>query len=119
MSLLEVRGVRVLATHGVLPEERERAQPFEFDLDVHFDMTKAAASDELDDTVDYSYIVQLAVDVVTGPSCNLIEKLATDMGKAVLAYDERVTAVDVALRKTHPPVPHDLAWAGVRLTVSR
>ncbi len=119
MSLLEVRGVRVLATHGVLPQERERAQPFEFDLDVHFDMTKPGATDHLGDTVDYSHIVQLAVDVMNGPPCNLIEKLATEIGNAVLALDERITAVGVALRKTHPPLPHDLAWAGVRLTVSR
>lgn len=119
MSLLEVRGVRVLAIHGVLPEERERAQPFEFDLDVHFDMTVASKSDDLDDTIDYSPIVQLAVDVMNGPPCNLIEKLAREMGEAVLGFDDRITAVDVSLRKTRPPVAHDFAWAGVRLTVSR
>ncbi len=90
MSALEVRGVRVLAVHGVLPEERERAQPFEFDLDVCFDMCAAGASDDLDDTIDYAQIVQLAVDVLQGPPCNLIERLATQIGDAVLACDARI-----------------------------
>ncbi len=119
MSVLEIHGVRVLGTHGVLPEERDRPQPFEFDLDVYFDMSASAESDNLDDTVDYSPIVQAAVDVMQGPSQNLIERLAKLIGDAVLALDERITAVDIALRKTRPPVAHDFAWAGVRLTVSR
>jgi dihydroneopterin aldolase len=111
--------VRVLAVHGVLPEEREREQPFEFDLCVHFDMSASAASDNLDDTIDYSPIVGAAVDVMHGPPCNLIERLATQIGEAILALDQRITSVDVALRKTRPPVAHDFAWAGVRLTVTR
>ena len=119
MSVLEVRGVRVLAIHGVLPEERERAQPFEFDLDVRFDMAAAGASDELADTLDYSVIVQIAADVLGGPPCNLLERLATLMGEAVIASDTRIASVDVALRKMRPPVPHDLAFAGVRLSISR
>ncbi len=119
MSVLEVRGVRVLAIHGVLAEERERAQPFEFDLDVHFDMTAAGTSDDLADTLDYSVIVQIAVDVLNGAPCNLLERLATLMGQAVVASDPRIASVDVALRKMRPPVPHDLAFAGVRLSISR
>ena len=111
--------MRVLAIHGVLPEERERAQPFEFDLDVRFDMSEAGATDDLDDTIDYGPIIDAVVDVMHGPPCNLIERLATLMGEAVLAFDDRISSVDVALRKTRPPVAHDFAWAGVRLTVTR
>ena len=119
MSILEIRGVRVLGIHGVLPQERELEQPFEFDLLVHFDMTKSGQSDDLDDTIDYSPIVQRAVDVMNGPPQNLLERLATLIGEAVLGFDERITAVDVNLRKTRPPVAHDFAWAGVQLTVRR
>ncbi len=119
MSILELRGIRSLAIHGVLPEEREREQPFEFDLDVHFDMTKSAASDDLADTIDYGPVLDAALGVMHGPPCDLIERLATLMGEAVLDFDERITSVEVALRKTRPPVAHDFAWAGVRLTVTR
>jgi dihydroneopterin aldolase len=119
VAALELRNIRVVAVHGVLPEERERAQPFDFDLTVAFDMAPSARSDELNDTLDYALVLQTAVDVVLGPPCNLLEHLAHKIGDAVLRIDTRVTAVEVALRKTRPPVAHDLASAGVRLTVSR
>jgi len=31
---IELRGLRLVGTHGVLAEEQERAQPFEVDLDL-------------------------------------------------------------------------------------
>jgi len=117
--LLEIRGVRVMGTHGVLEAERKNPQPFEFDLDVHFDMSSAGLSDALHDTVDYSALIDAAAAVVTGPWCALLERLATLMGSAVLRVDKRIRSVDVVIRKLEPPVPYDIASAGVRLTVSR
>ena len=56
---IEVRGLRLLGTHGVLPEERTRPQPFEVDADLVVSMVEAGASDDLADTVDYAGIVDL------------------------------------------------------------
>ncbi len=49
---IELRGLRVSAFCGVLPEEKARRQPFEVDLDVHADLSTASASDDLADTID-------------------------------------------------------------------
>ncbi|HUR78521.1 MAG TPA: dihydroneopterin aldolase [Acidimicrobiales bacterium] len=117
--MLEIRGVRVMGTHGVLDDERVNPQPFEFDLDVAFDMRVAGASDALDDTVDYAAVVDAAAAAVTGPWCALLERLALLMGEAVLAVDGRIASVDVVIRKMLPPVPYDIASAGVRLSVAR
>ncbi len=53
MDHILVVGLRELGVHGVLPEERTRAQPFEVDLDLSVDLEAAGASDALEDTVDY------------------------------------------------------------------
>lgn len=119
MSVLEVRGLRVLGTHGVLPDEKKRPQPFEVDLDLFFDMAAAAASDDLNDAVDYGAVVDAVVAVVTGPSVELLERLARLIGDAVLALDQRIESVEVAVRKLEPPIPYELTSAGVRLTFSR
>ncbi len=63
---IEIRGLRVLGTHGVLPEEQTRAQPFEIDLDLNLSTVAAAASDDLADTVDYSAVVDRVCAVVGG-----------------------------------------------------
>ena len=35
---IQLRGLRAIGTHGVLPEEKSRAQPFEIDLDLAVDL---------------------------------------------------------------------------------
>lgn len=117
-DLLELRGLRVVATHGCLPEEKERPQPFELDLDVELDMAPAAASDAVGDTVDYGRLVDEVIAVVAGAQLSLLETLAERVAQVVLA-DDRVTSVTVAVRKPRPPVAADLATAGVRITRTR
>ncbi|HVE93522.1 MAG TPA: dihydroneopterin aldolase [Acidimicrobiales bacterium] len=116
---VELRGLRILGRHGVLAEERLRAQPFELDVDLVFDVGVAAESDDLADTVDYAAVVAAATRVVEGEHCRLLERLVVRVGEAVLELDTRVEHVTVVLRKLRPPVPADLGSAGVRVTISR
>ena len=112
---VELRGLRVVAVHGVLPEETERAQPFELDLDVETDLAPAGRSDDLEDTVDYGALVAAAAAAAGEPPCALREAVAARVAEAVLACDRRIGAVAVTVRKLRPPVPHDLVSAGVRV----
>jgi 7,8-dihydroneopterin aldolase/epimerase/oxygenase len=111
---IELRGLRVLGTHGVLPEEQSRAQPFEVDLDLEADLRPAGRSDLLTDTVDYGALAEQVAAVVSGERHALLERLAARIAERVLD-DRRVTSVTVTLRKLRPPVPIDLASAGVRV----
>jgi dihydroneopterin aldolase len=112
---LEIRGLRVTGVHGALPEEQTRAQPFEVDLDVAVDMTAAGRSDDLSDTLDYGAVVEMVAKVVSGERFQLLERLAERIAEVVLS-ESRATAVTVGVRKLRPPVPVDLATAGVRIT---
>ena len=117
-DVLELRGLRVVGTHGALAEEQSRAQPFEVDLDVEADLSTAGRTDALDDTIDYGAVVATVERVVTAEHHQLLERLAQRIADEVLA-DERVTAVTVSVRKLRPPVPQDLATSGVRITRGR
>lgn len=113
-----VRGLRVLGVHGCLPAEQEAAQPFEIDLDVVADLATPGRSDNLADAVDYAGVVEAVVAVVAGERHCLLERVAERIA-AVVLVDDRVRAVTVEIRKLRPPVPADLASAGVRITRSR
>ena len=115
---IELRGLRVLGRHGCLPEEQVRDQPFEVDLDVEVDLSAAGASDDLADTLDYGKLATAVEEVVAGETTALIEKVAERVVEVVLA-DQRVSSVTVAIRKLRPPVPVDMATAGVRITRRR
>lgn len=116
---IEIRDLRVTGTHGVFDEERRRPQPFSVDLDVWIDVGPAAASDTLGDTADYGALVEVAARAVATTSFQLLEALAGHLAAAVLDADERVRRVGATVRKLRPPVPRDMASAGVRVVVDR
>jgi dihydroneopterin aldolase len=116
---IEVRDLRVTGTHGVLPEERGRAQPFSVDIVAWVDMEAAQQSDDLADTVDYGALAQAAADVVGGRSYRLLEALAGRLASALLIVDPRLEAVEVTVRKLRPPLALDVGSTGVRVRRSR
>jgi dihydroneopterin aldolase len=111
---IELRGLRVLALCGVLPEERERVQPFEVDLDVAVDLRAAGETDDLARTVDYGRLCADVDDLARREQFALLERFAQRIADVVLA-DALVTGVTVSVRKLRPPVPQHLATSGVRI----
>lgn len=112
---VELRGLRVLARCGVLPQERAQQQPFEIDLDLACDLRPAGASDDLEDTVDYGAVCGLVERTAREKPVALLEHLASRVVEAVLDSDRRVEGVTVVVRKLRPPVPQDLATSAVRI----
>jgi 7,8-dihydroneopterin aldolase/epimerase/oxygenase len=103
MDRIIIAGLRELGVHGVLAEEQARPQPFEVDIELSVDASSAGESDGLDDTVDYSAVVEAVSRVVRSERYQLLERLATRIAE-VCRVDERVIAVTVTVRKLHPPV---------------
>ncbi len=116
---IEIADLRVMGVHGVLPEERQRSQPFSVDIVVLVDTGAAQQSDDLADTVDYGALAQAAADVVSGRSYRLLEALAGRLASALLIVDPRIEAVEVTVRKLRPPLPLDVGSAGVRARRTR
>jgi dihydroneopterin aldolase len=107
---LALRGMRFSARHGVLPHEKVEPQPFEVDVILHADLSRASETDALDDTVDYSVLHELVGTIVNGPSFDLIEALAGAIARAVLAATDPtlVDAVEVRVRKPRAPLDGEL-----------
>jgi dihydroneopterin aldolase len=114
---IQLRRLRLMGVHGALPEEKDRAQPFEVDLDLAVDLSAAGRTDSLADTVDYGVVADTVERIVSGEQHRLLERLATRIADDVLLVDPRIESVTVTVRKLRPPVPLDMAWAGV--TVAR
>ena len=118
-DVIELRGLRFSAVVGVLPEERERSQPIQVDLDVTADLSAAGRSDDLDDTIDYGALCDLVELVVTTDQPLLLERLCERIAGVVLSADDRITAVELVVRKLRPPVSQQLATSGVRIRRTR
>jgi dihydroneopterin aldolase len=118
LDRIELRGLRVLGRHGTLEAERRAPQPFSVDVVLQADLTAACASDQLADTLDYAQVVARVERVVREEHFCLLGALAQRIAEVVLA-DGRAAAVTVSVAKLRPPVPVDLASAGVTVTRRR
>jgi dihydroneopterin aldolase len=114
MDRIVVPGLRTLGVHGVLPEERQRPQPFEVDLELVVDTHAAGESDDLADTVDYAAVCEAVTRVVSTESYLLLERLAQRIAE-VCKTDPRVHRVLVEVRKLHPPVRAQVRHVAVRI----
>lgn len=114
MDRVLITGLRESGVHGVLPQERTQAQPFEVDVELCVDVRAAGASDALDDTVDYALVAGAVSRVVREESHQLLERLATRIAEECRA-DDRVSAVVVTVRKLEPPMELTLDHVAVRI----
>jgi dihydroneopterin aldolase len=117
-DLIELRGLRALGFCGALPEEQERRQPFEVDLDVETDLSAAGTSDELGDTVDYGALCAQIESVIVDERFVLMERMAARLAEVVLG-DDRIDGVRVTVRKLRPPVPQQLETSAVTIRRGR
>ena len=83
---------------GINDWERVAKQVIQIDLTLYADLSKAALSDNIADTVNYRTISQQVSEFVEKSSFGLVEKLADGVAQLCLA-DDRVERVDVRLRK--------------------
>jgi len=113
---IELRGLRVMTIVGVLPEERERAQPLEIDVDLYGDLSRAGETDDLADTINYGEVTAQVVELCHRERAELLERLARALALDLVTLDG-ATAATVTVRKLRPPVPEDLASSAVRVTV--
>ncbi|WP_026917511.1 dihydroneopterin aldolase [Gordonia shandongensis] len=101
---IELKGLRVRGNHGVFDHERRDGQEFVIDVTLWVDLSAAAESDDLNDTVDYGELAQRAHDVVAGEPCNLIETLGARIADSIMD-DTRISACEVTVHKPSAPIP--------------
>jgi dihydroneopterin aldolase len=113
---ISLHGLRVRGHHGVFDFERRDGQDFVVDVELELGLAKAAASDDVTDTVHYGELAGRLAEVVAGQPVNLIETLAERLAAVCLA-DARVAAATVTVHKPQAPIPHE--FADVAVTVRR
>jgi dihydroneopterin aldolase len=113
---IEIKGIEVLARHGVLEHERTDPQVFSVDVTVYLDLARAGVSDDLADTVDYGRLAQETHDLVAAESHRLIETVAHRVAGRVLE-EPQVGRVVVTVHKPQAPIP--LNFEDVSVTVDR
>ena len=93
-----IEGLQFNCIVGINDWERVAKQPVEIDLVLYADLSRAAETDDVGDTINYRTISRSVRDFVESSSFGLVEKLAQGVASLCLE-DERIQRVDVRLRK--------------------
>lgn len=104
MDEITLCGLEFFGFHGCFPSEKTHGQLFIIDVKMKISLTEAGKSDDLNDTIDYTKVVELVKDIVEGKSKNLIESLAESIAKKILQKFEKVKEVAVTVHKPHVPL---------------
>ncbi len=115
---IQLAGVSVHTNHGVGEAEREVGQRMVFDIDLSLLECRAAETDELDGTVDYSVVTEMLVDIATERSYLTLERLTAVIAERLLDQFN-ATMVRVRATKPEPPIAVMMEGASVELILRR
>ncbi len=101
MDFIRIRHLQLSVFLGVYPEEQAAPRPAVADIELGLDLSRAAASDDLADTVDYDALSQAVRAACCAPSSRraLVERLAGEIAGICLAFDPRIETVRVTVGK--------------------
>lgn len=111
--VIRVSGIRIYAKHGVFDYEKVRDQLFVVDMKVR--LRAAPQNDELENTIDYAQLVEIARHQLQAAPKNLIETLAQAILQEVLSLP-LVARAKITVHK--PQVDLGAPISDVSVTVS-
>lgn len=84
MDIVYVRDLQVDTIIGIYDWERQVRQTVSLDLEMAFDIRRAAASDSIEDTLDYKAVSKRLIAFIQGSEFQLIERMAEQCAQIVL-----------------------------------
>ena len=97
-DIIYIKDLRVETIIGIFDWERKVKQEVSIDMEFPFDCKKAAATDSIDDTIDYKAICKGVIKFVEDSSFQLQESLAEGIA-ALVKEDYNVESIKLRVSK--------------------
>ncbi|MGQ0679616.1 MAG: dihydroneopterin aldolase [Actinomycetota bacterium] len=117
-DMITLRGMSVWGVHGLNDIERQEEQEFNFDIEVRADLSEAAGSDSIDDTIDYMELIDRVEQIVGSESFYLLEALGQRLAESILEFPI-AQSVRVVIRKPGVAIELGLEAAEIQIERSR
>lgn len=119
MDKIHINGIKTYAYHGAIQEERVLGQYFVTDLVIYLDLSTAALTDDLNETVHYGEVYELVEQVVKGEPVSLIEHLAGKINAQLFDRYAKIVEVETTITKPNPPIDGNYDSVGITLKGKR
>ena len=118
MSTIRLKNIKIYAFHGCLVEEGKIGSDYLVNLSVKANLTKAATTDRLKDTVDYVHLQKIVKNEMRDRS-KLLEHVGQRIIDAIFVQIPLVNQVKVTVAKVNPPIGGDVAEVSVTMKSKR
>ncbi len=118
MDKLIIKDIEFIGHCGITEEERTTGQRLSADIELVTDITMAAKSGRLEDSIDYVGVCNLVVTAGSEGKFNLLETLAEKMAQEILRK-YNVSEIVIRLRKCSVPVDAVRGYFGVEIRRKR
>lgn len=95
---IHIRDLRAYCVVGIFPHERETKQEVNINITLYTDLSRAAQTDNINDTIDYKKLKKRVLELVEPSGYQLIETMAADIASICLD-DPRVERCTVSVDK--------------------
>ena len=113
-GIIELEGMEFKAYHGCLEQEKIRGNRVTVDFRGELDLSAAAESDNLNDTLNYGEIYEIVAEEMSIPS-ELLENVAGRIVKTIERNFPQLVTFSVRVSKKRPPVEGVAQWSRVTL----
>lgn len=100
---INIEGVKLYAYHGCLPEETKVGGEYIVNVNLEYDFTEAAKTDDLTKTIDYCTVFNICKHEMAIPS-KLIEHVCQRIFDSVLKTSPNLIHTKVTIIKLLPPM---------------
>ncbi len=103
MGLIAVEGMHFFAYHGYYQEEQKLGNNYIVDVYLNTDLKTAAASDNLQDTINYEKVYEVSGKVMSKKT-KLLETLAESIALELSQQFKTIQHIKVRISKLNPPM---------------
>lgn len=100
--------------HGVLPQENTVGAEYKVSIDIETDFSEAAATDNLEGTINYAEIHEAVKEEMNIPA-KLLEHLAYRISKRLFTDFPTIKSIEITIFKENPPMGADCKNVGVKV----
>ena len=115
MAILRLANMEFYGYHGVTEEEKNRGGRFEVDCEIETDISGCAASDDVQDALDYEIVYHIIREQVENQRYSLMETLAARI-KDEIKRRTGAPKVAVKVRKMKPPVAGQMGYFEIEIS---
>lgn len=109
---IELTGMKFHSRIGCLESEKIQGNDMVVDFSCDYDIAAAAASDALEDSLDYSKIYGIIAEQMD-VECNLLENVAGRLAAAIAGGFPQLEHFKIKVSKKNPPVDGEVEWSSV------